>query len=201
MLKLTISEDLGGASSGASGKDPLLYLLAVEQTVRYCMSTAQCLHVHCHGAHFIDKAGSQQLRDAVLRPVVERGALISFTGSEPGRTSRGLYTLLTTAERTTGGYVITGPIEPNRPTHDAPHRVSDQSVRPQAHRDGVRRRQAARHPAPGEAARIGEGRAAVHARGDGGESASTAEAACARTEWIDGRGACSECKMNANDPD
>lgn len=108
ILKLTISEDLGGASSGASGKDPLLYLLAVEQTARYCMSTAQCLHVHCHGAHFIDKEGSQQLRDAVLRPVVDRGALISFTGSEPGRTARGLYSLLTTAERTAGGYRIAG---------------------------------------------------------------------------------------------
>lgn len=108
ILKLTISEDLGGASSGASGKDPLLYLLAVEQAARYCMSTAQCLHVHCHGTHFIDKAGSQELRNAVLRPVVERGALVSFTGSEPGRTSRGLYNLLTTADRTTGGYVVTG---------------------------------------------------------------------------------------------
>lgn len=108
ILKLTISEDLGGGSSGASGKEPLLYLLAIEQTARYCMSTAQCLHVHCHGAHFIDKAGSQQLRDAVLRPVVDRSALISFTGSEPGRTARGLYTLLTTAERTSGGYRITG---------------------------------------------------------------------------------------------
>ena len=58
--------------------------------------------------------------------------------------------------------------------------------------------QAARHPAPGEAARIGEGRAAVHARGDGGESAPAAEASGDTSEWIDRRGACSEHEMNAN---
>lgn len=105
---LTISEDLGGMSSGAMGKDPLLYLLAVEQLARYCMSTAQCFHIHCHGTHFIDRSGSPALRETVLIPAIKRGALVSFTGSEPGRTSRGLYSLTTTAERVAGGYVING---------------------------------------------------------------------------------------------
>ncbi|HZQ60158.1 MAG TPA: acyl-CoA dehydrogenase family protein, partial [Casimicrobiaceae bacterium] len=51
LMGLTIGEDLGGDGSGAMGKDPLLYLLAVEQTARYCLSTAHCLHIHCHGTH------------------------------------------------------------------------------------------------------------------------------------------------------
>ena len=37
------------AGSGAMGRDPLLYLIAVEQTARYCLSTSHCLHIHCHG--------------------------------------------------------------------------------------------------------------------------------------------------------
>ena len=108
LLKLTVSEDLGGMGSGTAGTDPLTYLLAVEQTARYCMSTAQCLHIHCHGAHFIDKAGSKYLRELVGNDVVGKGATVSFTGSEPGRTSRGLYTLTTTAERVAGGFKVNG---------------------------------------------------------------------------------------------
>src|SRR5665213_4298086 len=66
LFGITISEDLGGMSSGAMGKDPLLYLLAVEQLARSDVSTAQCFHIHCHGTHFIDHSGSQVLRNTVL---------------------------------------------------------------------------------------------------------------------------------------
>lgn len=105
---LTISEDLGGLGSGAMGSDPLLYLIAVEQTARYCLSTAHCLHIHCHGSHLVDKICTDEQRRDILGPVIERGALLNATGSEPGRTSRGLYNLVTAAERVDNGYVVNG---------------------------------------------------------------------------------------------
>jgi len=108
LLGMTVSEDLGGMGSGCAGTDPLLYLLAVEQTARYCMSTAQCLHIHCHGAHYVDKVGTQKQRERILGAVVEEGALLNATGSEPGRTSRGLYSLITIADPVKGGYKISG---------------------------------------------------------------------------------------------
>ncbi|MFG1478339.1 acyl-CoA dehydrogenase family protein [Xanthobacter sp. V4C-4] len=108
LLKLTISSDLGGEDSGAKGSDPLLYLLAVEQTARHCPSTGQCLHIHSHGAHYVNHVGTPQQRRDILGRVVEEQALLNATGSEPGRTARGLYGLETLAERRPGGYSVTG---------------------------------------------------------------------------------------------
>ncbi|MDI1344968.1 MAG: acyl-CoA/acyl-ACP dehydrogenase [Pseudolabrys sp.] len=108
MLSLTISKDLGGGGSGLMGEDPLLYLLAVEQTARGCLSTAQCLHIHCHGAHMVDQECSPAQRKNMLGDVIENGALLNATGSEPGRTARGLYKLITTAKRVPNGYVLNG---------------------------------------------------------------------------------------------
>lgn len=105
---ITISESFGGMGSGAAGTDPLLYLLAVEQTARGDLSTAQCFHIHCHGAHYVDQVGTEEQRERVLRPVLESGSLLNATGSEPGRTSRGAYNLVTSAERAEGGYVLNG---------------------------------------------------------------------------------------------
>lgn len=107
-LKLTISADLGGMGSGARGTDPLLYLLAIEQIARYCLSTAQCLHIHSHGAHYVDQVGTPAQREEMLGRTVAEGVLFNATGSEPGRTSRGLYKLITTAERVDGGYRLNG---------------------------------------------------------------------------------------------
>lgn len=108
LLGLTISEEMGGLGSGTAGKDPLLYLLAVEQTARSCMSTGHCLHIHCHGAHYIDNVGTRAQREKILGGVLKKGHLLNATGSEPGRTSRGLYSLVTQAERVDGGYRING---------------------------------------------------------------------------------------------
>ncbi len=108
LLGLTISEELGGLGSGTAGTDPLLYLLAVEQTSRSCMSTGHCLHIHCHGAHYIDKVGSPAQRDKILGGVLQKGDLLNATGSEPGRTSRGLYSLVKVAEPVSGGYMLNG---------------------------------------------------------------------------------------------
>jgi len=108
LLGMTVSEDLGGMGSGCNGKDPLLYLLAVEQTARWCMSTAQCIHIHCHGAHYVDQVGTPKQRKEILGRVIAEGALLNATGSEPGRTSRGQYNLITIADRVDGGYKISG---------------------------------------------------------------------------------------------
>lgn len=105
---ITISERMGGMGSGTAGEDPLLYLLAVEQTARGDMSTAQCFHIHCHGAHYVDQVGTDEQRERVLKPVLEQGTLLNATGSEPGRTSRGAYNLITAAEPTDGGYILNG---------------------------------------------------------------------------------------------
>jgi len=108
LMGLTVGEDMGGAGSGAMGTDPLLYLLAVEQTARYCLSTAHCFHIHCHGAHLVDQVGTKEQRERILGAVVGRGAMLNATASEPGRTARGLYGLVTAAERVENGYVVNG---------------------------------------------------------------------------------------------
>ena len=64
----------------------------------------------------------------------------------------------------------------------------------------VRRCQAARQLAPGEAARSNESRAGLHARGHRGEFASPAETSGDESEWIDGPGevrAVSEKRMRS----
>jgi len=71
---LTVSEDLGGLGSGAMGRDPLLYIIAIEQTARYCMSPAHSLHIHCHGSHLVDQICSPAQRKNILGNVVENGA-------------------------------------------------------------------------------------------------------------------------------
>lgn len=108
LLTLTIAEDQGGWGSGALGDDPLLYLLVIEQTARACLSTAQCIHIHSHGSHLLDRVGTPAQKKRILGAVTRDGALLNATGSEPGRTGRGVYNLLTKARRAEGGYVLNG---------------------------------------------------------------------------------------------
>lgn len=103
-----LREDLGGLGGGALGKDPLASLLVVEQTARYCLSTAQCIHIHFNASHRLDQIGTPEQRERLLRPIVEEGKLINSTGSEPGRTARGLYNLQTVAEKVSGGWIVNG---------------------------------------------------------------------------------------------
>lgn len=108
LLGLTISRKHGGSGSGVMGEDPVLYLLAIEQTARVDLATAHCLHIHLHACHLIDQVGTPEQREAMLRPVIERGALIGAVGSEPGRTARGIYVFNTTAQAIRDGYVLNG---------------------------------------------------------------------------------------------
>ncbi|CAN5410829.1 acyl-CoA dehydrogenase family protein [soil metagenome] len=104
----SVREDIGGLGGGALGTDPLASLLVVEQTARYCMSTAQCIHIHYNASHRVDQIGTEEQRDRLIQPIVARGAWLNSTGSEPGRTARGLYNLQTTAEKVDGGWVLNG---------------------------------------------------------------------------------------------
>lgn len=108
LLGAALREELGGLGGGALGSDPLASLLVVEQTARYCLSTAQCIHIHYNSSHRIDQVCNDEQRERYLRPVFARGALLNSTGSEPGRTARGLYGLQTTAKRVPGGWVVNG---------------------------------------------------------------------------------------------
>ncbi len=108
LLGLTISREHGGLGSGVMGEDPLLYLLAIEQTARLDLSTAHCLHIHLHATHLIDQVATAEQRKTLLGPVLERGALIGAVGSEPGRTARGVYMLNTTAQEFPEGVIING---------------------------------------------------------------------------------------------
>ncbi|MDS1139902.1 acyl-CoA dehydrogenase family protein [Pusillimonas sp. SM2304] len=108
LLGLTIAREHGGLGSGVMGEDPLLYLLAIEQTARLDLSTAHCLHIHLHATHFIDQVATAEQRKTLLGPVLERGALIGAVGSEPGRTARGVYMLNTTAQEFPKGIMLNG---------------------------------------------------------------------------------------------
>jgi alkylation response protein AidB-like acyl-CoA dehydrogenase len=103
-----LREEIGGLGGGALGSDPLASLLVVEQSARYCLSTAQCIHIHYNSSHRIDQICTDEQRERYLRPVIEKGALLNSTGSEPGRTARGLYALQTEAKRVPGGWVLNG---------------------------------------------------------------------------------------------
>ncbi|MEC5386434.1 acyl-CoA dehydrogenase family protein [Uliginosibacterium sp. H3] len=104
----SLREDIGGLGGGALGTDPLVSLLVVEQTARYCLSTAQCIHIHYNASHRVDQIGTPEQRERLIRPIIEKGVWLNSTGSEPGRTARGLYNLQTTAEKVDGGWVLNG---------------------------------------------------------------------------------------------
>ncbi|MGO4391657.1 acyl-CoA dehydrogenase family protein [Variovorax sp. M-6] len=108
LLGLTIAREHGGKGSGVMGEDPVLYLLAIEQTARVDLSTAHCLHIHLHACHFIDQTGTPEQRRMLLRPVLEAGELIGAVGSEPGRTARGMNMFNTVAQPLRDGYVLNG---------------------------------------------------------------------------------------------
>lgn len=104
----SLSEEIGGLGGGALGADPLASLLVVEQTARYCLSTAQSIHIHYNASHRIERIGNAEQRERLLGPVVHAGKFVNSTGSEPGRTARGLYNLQTVAEKVPGGWLVNG---------------------------------------------------------------------------------------------
>ncbi|MUO43027.1 acyl-CoA dehydrogenase family protein [Agrobacterium vitis] len=108
LLNLAAGEDIGGGGSGVLGKDPLLYLLILEQLARYSgLATSHSLQVHSHAVHFIDRIADDRQRRTVLAPLLQRNVLMTTLGSEPGRTARGArHTTL--ARRSETGFVLSG---------------------------------------------------------------------------------------------
>ncbi len=109
VLNICIDRKLGGAGTGMlTGVDPLAYLLVIEELGRVDMSAAHCFQIQAHTCQLFTAAGTADQKERYLRPAFERAALFSWTGSEPGRTARGQYNLISDARRTAGGYVLNG---------------------------------------------------------------------------------------------
>lgn len=103
-----IAAERGGLDGGPLHSDPLLPLLIVEQTARYCPSTSQSIHIHFNLTHRLDVVGTPEQRARILPGILKHGHLVNGTASEPGRTARGLYNLQTTAEKVSGGWLLNG---------------------------------------------------------------------------------------------
>lgn len=109
LLSISVPRRLGGMETGmVNCVEPLAYLLAIEELARIDMSAAHCFQVHCHSSQVLASAGSESQQDRWFAPVMKDGAIISWTGGEPGRTARGQYSMLSEAERKDGGFVLNG---------------------------------------------------------------------------------------------
>lgn len=109
LLKLCIDRQLGGDGTGMlTGVDPLAYLLVIEELGRTDMSAAHSYQIVAHTCQMLTAAGSDEQKQRYLAPAMERVVLYSWTGSEPGRTARGQYTLISEARREGAGYVLNG---------------------------------------------------------------------------------------------
>lgn len=109
LQKLCIDRRLGGDGTGMlTGVDPLAYLLVIEELGRIDMSAAHCFQVDAHTCQMLTAAASDDQKERYLRPALERGALFSWTGSEPGRTARGQYALVSDAKPIKDGYLLNG---------------------------------------------------------------------------------------------
>ncbi|MGE0154264.1 MAG: acyl-CoA dehydrogenase family protein [Reyranellaceae bacterium] len=109
VMRLCIDKRLGGHGAGMlTGVDPLAYLLVIEELGRVDMSAAHCYQIVAHTSQMLTAAGSDEQKQRYLAPAMERLVLFSWTGSEPGRTARGQYTLISEARRTDDGYVLNG---------------------------------------------------------------------------------------------
>lgn len=109
LLKLCVPKEVGGdGTSFVAGHDPLPFLIGIEEIARVDMGSAHCFQVHGHSCMMLSHACNAEQRERYLRPVVEQGQVVSWTGSEPGRTARGQYNLQSDAVKQKGGYLLNG---------------------------------------------------------------------------------------------
>lgn len=109
LLKLCVPTELGGKGTGVmGGKDPLAFLLVIEEIGRIDMAAAHCFQVHSHSIQMLAHGGTKEQQARWFEPTIASGGVISWTGSEPGRTARGQYNLVSDAKRKNGGYVLNG---------------------------------------------------------------------------------------------
>jgi len=110
LLKLCIPKELGGqGASIVTGEDPFAHLLVIEEFARVDMSAAHCFQVHAHTSQLLSAAGTVEQKKRWLVPVAEKGGILSWTGSEFGRTMRGHLNLTSEAKAVAGGgYILNG---------------------------------------------------------------------------------------------
>lgn len=109
MLKLCLPKEFGGKGTGVmQGVDPLAFLLIVEEIGRFDMAAAHCFQVHSHSSQILAHGGTKEQQARWFEPTINAGGIISWTGSEPGRTARGQYNLVSDAKRKDGGFVLNG---------------------------------------------------------------------------------------------
>lgn len=109
LLKLCVPKAVGGKGTGVmSGTDPLAFLLVIEEIARVDMAAAHCFQVHAHSSQMLGHGGTAEQLARWFEPTMKSGGIISWTGSEPGRTARGQYNLVSEAKRKDGGYVLNG---------------------------------------------------------------------------------------------
>ncbi|MCP5368513.1 MAG: acyl-CoA/acyl-ACP dehydrogenase [Hyphomicrobiales bacterium] len=109
LYKLCVPQELGGnGTSFVNGHDPLPFLIGIEEIARADMGSAHCFQVHGHSCMLLSHACQGEQLRRYLEPVVDHGASLSWTGSEPGRTARGQYNLQSDAIKKDGGYLVNG---------------------------------------------------------------------------------------------
>lgn len=109
LLKLCLPKEYGGQGTGVMpGVDPLAFLLVIEEIGRFDMASSHCFQVHSHSAQMLAHGGTKEQLARWYEPTVNSGGIISWTGSEPGRTARGMYNMVSEAKRTSSGYVLNG---------------------------------------------------------------------------------------------
>lgn len=83
-------------------------LFLVKETAKVCMTTAFCLWCHLAALTYVRKTGNRQLREELLENL-ENGELLGATGlSNPMKYYSDLEKIHLKAERTEGGYLISG---------------------------------------------------------------------------------------------
>lgn len=83
-------------------------LFIVSETAKTCMTTAFCLWCHLAALSYIRNTENQQLREDLLGQL-ENGSMLGGTGlSNPMKYYAGLEKLNLKAERTDGGYLVSG---------------------------------------------------------------------------------------------
>lgn len=109
LLGLCVPEELGGGGSNIIfGKDPLAYLLVLEELARADMASAHCYQVHVHAVQMLAAAATREQQRRYFEPIIHAGEVISWTATEPGGSARGHYSMLTEARPTADGLSLTG---------------------------------------------------------------------------------------------
>lgn len=109
LLKLCIPKEHGGDGTGVmNGKDPLAFLLVIEEIGRIDMAASHTFQVHSHSCQMLAHGGTKEQLERWYAPTFSKGSILSWTGSEPGRTARGHYNLVSEAKRKGNAYVLNG---------------------------------------------------------------------------------------------